>query len=157
MMATTHALVGVMIAKALQDPLMASSVIIASHYLLDLIPHWDFGTDWKQRSIRSTGILAILDTVFAFFICFLLFSHDLPLTTIFLCVCLANAPDWLIAPYFLLFSSKEGYHKSRGGRFGVLYGKFLHYEEKYVHTKTTSIHGILTQIGTVVFFYLLLK
>lgn len=156
MMATTHALVGATIMKAVPDPLLAGGLILASHYLLDIIPHWDFGTDWKGRSVKTTGMLAIADTLFAFLITFILFWSLLPPFLIFMAVSLANLPDWMIAPYFMFFSSKEGYHKSRGGTFGFWYGKFLEFEEEYLHRKTTFLHGVLTQIGTIIFFYLLL-
>lgn len=157
MMATAHGVVGAAIMNAVPDPIVASGLILVSHYILDLMPHWDFGTDWKKRSKTVTGILALGDTLFAFLLAWLLFHTQLPLFAIIFSVSLSNLPDWLIAPYFMFFGTTEGYHKSRGGWFGKMYGKFLYIEEKYLHTATTMNHGITIQVITCIFFYVLLK
>ena len=157
MMATTHAIVGATIAKAIPDPVVAAGLILTSHYLMDLVPHWDFGTDWKGRSVAQTGMLAGIDTIAAFLVTFLLFWSQLPALTIFLAICVANLPDWAEAPYFIFFASKDGHEKARGGKFGLWLGKVFGWQEKYVHTKTTFTQGVITQIVTVVFFLVLLK
>ena len=156
MMATTHAIVGVTIAKAVPDPILAGVLIVTSHYLMDLIPHWDFGTDWKSRSKGATGVLAAIDTLMAYLIVWIIFSSQLPLLTILVAASLADLPDWLEAPYFILMASKEGHHKASGGTFGLWLGKIHKFQEDYIHTKANFTQGVLTQIVTVIFFYLLL-
>jgi hypothetical protein len=156
MMAISHGLVGAAIATAVPDPILSGGLILVSHYLLDLIPHWDFGTDWKKRSVTQTGLMAIGDTIAAYVVTYILFHNQLSMPVIFLAVSISNLPDWLIAPYFMFFSSKDGYHKSRGGSFGSAYGKFLEFEETFMHTKAKFTQGVLTQITTILFFFFLL-
>jgi hypothetical protein len=156
MMATSHALVGAAIAASGIHPLLGAPLILASHFVMDTIPHWDFGTDWKKRSIAHTGMLAIGDTIFAFVITFLLFSWRLPPLILFGAIVLANVPDWLEAPYFIFFASKEGHHKARGGAFGALLATIFKFLEDYTHTRAPFPYGVITQVVTVLFFLLLL-
>lgn len=157
MMATSHALVGTAIAAAVPNPILAGVLILTSHYLMDLIPHWDFGTNWKNRSVAQTGMLAIGDTLFGFAITLVLFSSQLPVLSILGAIGLANLPDWLEAPYFIFFASKEGHHKSRGGQFGLFLGKVFKFQEDYTHTRALFPFGFITQLVTVTFFLLLLR
>jgi len=164
MMAITHAIVGVAIASKITNPVLSAGLIITSHYLMDLIPHWDFGTDWKKRSVKATGILAIADTLVAcilpFFLFYqhnpwVLFPTQLSALNIFLAICWANLPDWMEAPYFLFFASKEGHDKARGGYIGLLLGKIHGFQEKYIHTTASLAQGITTQVATTLFFLVL--
>jgi hypothetical protein len=157
MMATSHALVGAAIASSVDNPFLAIPLILASHFVLDVVPHWDFGTDWKKRSVAQTGMLAIGETIFAFAMTLLLFSSRLSLVTILWSFAFANLPDWLEAPYFIFFASKEGHHKARGGVFGAFLAKIFKFLEDYTHTRAPFPFGVITQIGIVAFFILLLQ
>lgn len=157
MMATTHGIVGTIIMQSVPNPFVAGALIIASHYLLDIIPHWDFGTDLTKRSKKTTGVLAITDTAIAFLIPILIFSNTLSLPLIFLAVSLANIPDWIMVPYFPLLASKEKTKRIRESRFEKLYESFLEWQNTYFHRTTTLIHGISTQIGIILFFFFLLR
>lgn len=164
MMAISHAFVGVAIATQVQSPIASAVLIITSHFLMDLIPHWDFGTDWKKRSIKATGLLAIGDTLVAIIVPLLIFYKGSPLAIlptnlsllqIFLAVCWGNLPDWLEAPYFLFFASKDGHHKARGGQFGIILGKIHGWLETYVHTRAGFAQGVSTQIAVVLFTWMM--
>lgn len=58
MLSISHSLTGALIATAVQHPLLAPPLILASHYLEDWIPHWDVGTGLSTgKRKRSTAIL----------------------------------------------------------------------------------------------------
>lgn len=156
MMATAHALVGCAIAVKIQDPLLAGGLILSSHWIMDLIPHWDFGTDWQKRTKTKTGILAITDTLIAFAASFLLFSSQLHPFSIMAAVSLSNLPDWAEAPWFMFFG-KQGEKAVADGSL-VRKVSFWTYklQELYTHTTGTFPHGVYTQLFTVGFFLLLL-
>lgn len=154
MMAISHAIVGTAIAASVPNPWIAGGLILTSHFLMDLIPHWDFGTDFENRSAKKTGILAILDTWAGFFLAFLLFGSTLPPLTIFLATSLANFPDWLTAIWFIFFEKKET--PARVSIIRKLFYWIYVYPEKYFHTRTTFWHGMMTMTLTVGFFLILL-
>lgn len=156
-MATTHGIVGTMIMQSVPNPFIAGALIVASHYLLDIIPHWDFGTDWTKRSKKTTGALAIADTAMGFLVPIFAFSHTLSLPLILLAVSLANLPDWIMAPYFMLAASKEKTKSLKESAFGKLYESFLEWQNNYFHRTTTFTHGISTQIAIILFFFFLLS
>ncbi|KKU86222.1 MAG: hypothetical protein UY16_C0060G0002 [Candidatus Gottesmanbacteria bacterium GW2011_GWA2_47_9] len=62
MTATAHALVAGAIASKIPDPLAAAALALASHFIMDSVPHWDFGTNWRNRPKSIRGILAIAET-----------------------------------------------------------------------------------------------
>jgi hypothetical protein len=108
MLETTHALVSALIATRVQSPTLSYPLIFGSHYLLDIIPHWDTGTGLtsgektKSRAIIETlvdlGIAATL--VYLFFqkgSLFSLFSLKL-----WGAVGVGISPDLLEAPVLFL-------------------------------------------------------
>lgn len=157
MMATAHALVGCAIATKITDPVTAGTLIVASHWIMDLIPHWDFGTDWQKRSKAATGMLALGDTVFAFLLSFLMFSTVLSPLWIIVAVSLANLPDWLEAPWFIFFGKQGEHAVSHGSGVRKLSFWIYKYQELYGHTMGTFPHGVYTQVFTVGFFLILLQ
>lgn len=156
MMATAHALVGCAIAAKVTDPVASSVLIVSSHWIMDLIPHWDFGTDWEKRSKAATGMLAVGDTVFAFILSFLVFSSVLSPLWIFLAVSLANLPDWAEAPWFMFFGKQGEKAVSEGSLLRKMSFWTYKYQELYGHSVGTFPHGLLTQVFTVGFLLLLL-
>lgn len=47
MTATNHALTGAVIALAIDKPLLAIPLALASHFALDALPHWDYAINRK--------------------------------------------------------------------------------------------------------------
>lgn len=156
MMALSHALVGAAIAAAVPNPLIGGPLIFVSHFLMDAIPHWDFGTNWQGRSKAKTGALAIGETLGAFVVAGLLFWGKLSFPYFFLSFVLSELPDWMQAPWFILFAKLDG--GSTGNKKSFLY-RFFYWNDhiqEYFHTRATYPFGVITQIVTVLFFLILL-
>ena len=73
MTATAHALVAAAIARAVPNPYLAIPLAITSHFIMDAIPHWDLGADWRSRPKNITGALAIAETVLGITLAYFLF------------------------------------------------------------------------------------
>jgi hypothetical protein len=146
-MSITHSFVGCSIAVLVSDPIISAPLILTSHWLLDLIPHWDFGTDWKKRSVKQTGFLAIADTCIGLLISMILFHQLLPIHSIVLAVALSNLPDWIQSVWFICFAKNTTQSFLRN----VFY-KIYRVQETYLHTTDTFPHGVYTQLFTIFFF-----
>ena len=80
MTSTAHTLVGGAIAAAIPNPYIALPLILASHFLMDCIPHWDMGTNWRSRSKKETGALAIIETLMGITIAYFLYQGKVETT-----------------------------------------------------------------------------
>lgn len=156
MTATAHALVAGAILQASGDTTSASLFAIASHYIMDSVPHWDFGTDWRMRSKATTGTLAIADTLIAFTVAYILFAPKLGVVPVTVVTIASLLPDWLETPWYIFFA----HHKKHepGPRAGILERLcYLVYKiPNAFHAKAGVALGIFTQIATVAFFWFLL-
>jgi len=61
MTATAHAVVGTLIAARFSDPLVSVPLSFVSHYLTDIIPHWDSSTNRVKKSEKRHLIEAMID------------------------------------------------------------------------------------------------
>ena len=157
MLETTHALVAGTIASHIPDPLTAVSLSLLSHFLLDAVPHWDFGTNWRGRRKLYTGLFAIVDVVVGFGISFAVFHNSVDPFLLFLSVTASMIPDWMEAPWYIFFAShtkKEPAHHA--GFFEKLTFGIYTLENQF-HHKTGFPLGVITQIVAVAFFFQLLK
>lgn len=68
MTATAHALLGTLIAVRFIDPYAAVPIAIGSHYLTDIVPHWDSGTNLRKKSEKRFVVEGIVDATIAFFV-----------------------------------------------------------------------------------------
>lgn len=108
MTATGHALIGTVIAAKVGNPVLAVPIAIASHFLADAFPHWDTGTNKKQKSRRTFIIESAFDVLLGFVLSWLLITWVFPETNLgyaFLIIIMAQLPDWLTIPY-LFFGLK---------------------------------------------------
>jgi hypothetical protein len=153
MMAIAHALVGCSIAAAVPNPWVAGGLILTSHWVMDLIPHWDFGTDWESRSTKETAKLALIDTLAGYGLALVLFWKELPLFTILAAVWLANLSDYLTSVWFIFYEKKRPFPFLQPLR--PLFYFIYKYQETYFHTRTTFWHGMATMGITVGLFMLL--
>ena len=156
MTATAHALVGAAIASHVREPLLSGGLIVSSHFLLDAIPHWDFGTDWRKRTKAMTGFLAVADAVFGFIAAIVVFFGTLPFWTIITAVSLALLPDWVEAPWYIFYASREKKSPGNGASIPERITYAIYSFESFVHSRADLPLGGLTQVGTVLFFFLLL-
>ncbi|MBI4066441.1 hypothetical protein HY411_01860 [Candidatus Gottesmanbacteria bacterium] len=157
MTATAHALVAGAIASSIPNTATASFLALGSHYIMDCIPHWDFGTNWRHRPKATTGMLAIADTLIAFTVAYILFAGKVGIVTVTIVTVASLLPDWLEAPWYIFFAHQKKHRP--GSRAGALERlAFLVYKvPSAFHTKARFPLGLFTQIATVAFFWILLK
>lgn len=83
MTATAHAIVGTLIAVRFSDPLVSLPAALGTHYLFDLVPHWDSGTNRKEKTEKRFLIEAIVDGSIAAVVSFLVYHYIFGLTDYF--------------------------------------------------------------------------
>lgn len=105
MTATAHALIGASIAARVANPLLGIPIAIISHFIADLIPHWDEGTNHRQKSLTRFRSEAAADVIFGFALTFLIFKNVVDPTYLFAMVIASQLPDWLETP-LLMFNVK---------------------------------------------------
>lgn len=157
MTATAHALVAGAIASRLTDPFAASIFAFGSHYIMDSIPHWDFGTNWRVRPKATTGILAIADTVTAFTVAYILFAGQVGVVPITIVTIASLLPDWLETPWYIFFAHQKKHEPGPRAGMGERLAYLVYKIPNAFHTKAQFPLGLFTQIATVAFFLVLLK
>lgn len=146
MTATGHALVGAMIAAKFHNPLIALPLALASHFALDMVPHWDSGTHWREKTKNRLFYEAALDVVISIIVSTILYGPILGENNfmyLYLCVFVAQSPDWVMAPYLILKN-----------KFPVF--KFAYHIGRNTNKKLDKPWGIVTQVVTIVLLYILL-
>jgi len=101
MTATAHALIGASLAVKVVNPILGIPLAIISHFVADLIPHWDAGTNHKKKSLTRLRVEATLDVLLGFALVFLIFRNFVDPRYLFVMVIAAQLPDWLEAPSFM--------------------------------------------------------
>jgi hypothetical protein len=157
MTATAHALVAGAIAARFTDPITASLLALTSHYIMDSIPHWDFGTNWRARPKHKTGLFAIIETSVGLGLSYYFFGQYLPFPLWAITVVAGILPDWLETPWYIFFAHQKKLEPGKNA--GALeWLAFAFYKVPNVfHTKAQLPLGLVTQVATVVFFLLLLQ
>lgn len=144
MTATAHALVGGAIASTISDPSIGLSLSFISHPLLDLIPHWDFGNDWKNKNKTRLFIEASFDLGFGFVLAYILFGQHINFWYFSICILAAEILDMLEAPYWIL-----------GWRFAPF--SWIYKIQSNMQGRAKLPLGIITQIIMVVGITLILQ
>lgn len=157
MTATAHALVAGAILTRYQDPLAASLLAFSSHYIMDSIPHWDFGTNWRKRPKSITGLLAIADTLLAFTVAYILFAGKVGVVPVTIVTIAALLPDWLETPWYIFFAHQKKHEPGPHAGMGERIAYTIYKLPNMFHTKAQFPLGFLTQVATVAFFLVLLR
>lgn len=93
----SHVTTGVVIALAVHNPVLALPLALASHFVLDAMPH--YGDDKRDGTDRAFRRFILMDAVFGFGISILMFilmpDHRL---LIVLCAVMATVPDLMWLP-----------------------------------------------------------
>jgi len=157
MIATVHALVGGAIAVGTNNPIVSPLLALTSHFILDSVPHWDFGTSVDKRSKQITGIIAIADTVVGMTISYILFQGQVNQLTLISCLIATQLPDWIEAPWYIFYADLKT--KALAKNAGMIEKTLYHiYKiQNTFHTKTTFGIGVMTQIIAVIFFFILMR
>lgn len=148
MLSSTHFITGAAIGKFTGNPLLAVVFGLVSHFLMDLIPHWDYGYHFKKRI--DSFLIAMSDPAVGLVIYLLIgyFSHFTANQWInsFLGGAICLVPDimgvfiklfkikqlkwfnffhdrlhWFIKEKYDVFEWKKGYITKKGIVLGVLY------------------------------------
>jgi len=105
MTATGHAVIGVVIAATIPNPVIAIPLAVGSHLLADLFPHWDAGTNRHSKSKDRFVMDAVADVILSLAITLFMVIYLFPQTNLFyayVCVFAAQFFDWATAPYLFL-------------------------------------------------------
>lgn len=102
MTATAHALAGAALVSFIPNPSVALPMAFASHFILDLVPHWDTGTHRREKSPRRFFIETAIDALLGFSLAFLFFGSEVNPYLLSAGILVSQLPDWLEAPYLFL-------------------------------------------------------
>lgn len=157
MTSTAHAMVAGAIAAHFSNPVTAIGIAITTHFIMDSIPHWDLGTDWRSRSKMTTGIYAILETLFGITLAITVYHSVVAFPLLLITIIASVLPDWLEAPWYIWYANQRshGPSKKAGLIEKISYGFYK--IPNVFHAKAQLPFGILTQIIMVGFFLLILK
>lgn len=98
MTGTNHVLTGVAIGLAVQQPVLAIPAAIASHFVLDALPH--YGHD-RHSAKKFLTILAVDGSVIALILISLIAAQPNGWGLALVCDLLAASPDFMWLPNFL--------------------------------------------------------
>ena len=144
MLETPHVFIGAAIASKIPNPLIAIPLAFASHFIMEMIPHWNPHLNsetekFGQPTRRSTVITAI-DSTLALtsgsFIAYQALPNVGQAILILACSFAAVLPDVMEGPYFFL--------KMRTN----LIKKWISFQ-KSLQNDTTAFWGLLTQLATI--------
>ncbi len=100
---TAHALVGGAIAVSISNPVVGITLATFSHVLLDMIPHWDEGRGWRQKSKVRLFSESLFDLSLGFGLAYFFFGQFVDnFWYFFMCVFASQALDFLQGPYLIL-------------------------------------------------------
>jgi hypothetical protein len=145
------------IASKVADPVAAPAISLASHFLLDSIPHWDFGADWRKRTKLETGMFAVADTVIGLFLAYYLFGNEVSPLMLFACLILSVLPDWLEAPWYIFFADQNTTGLKKNASISERACFWFYKSTNRMHSKGTFPWGLVSQVATITFFLLLLR
>ncbi len=144
MTATAHALVGGAVAASVQDPALGIFICLASHPLLDMIPHWDFGWGWRDKSKPKLLAQASFDLILGTTLAYFIFGQNIPLWYFLICVFASEFWDIAQVPYW--------FFNFRFPPFSWIYKA-----QSKIQGKAKLPWGVLTQAVSVVAIVLLLR
>lgn len=140
MLETPHVAAGAAIATKVGNPLLALPLALASHFLLDTVPHWNPHLNKELKSLgkvsKSSTILVTIDSFSAIGVGLLFASTAPDMTkaiTILAGAFLGVLPDVVEAPYYFL------------GQRNAAIEKFIKWQ-KSIQWDTNPIFGFATQI-----------
>lgn len=157
MTSTAHMLVAGAIASRFPDLPLSSGLALFSHYVMDSIPHWDFGTNWRERPKYMTGVIALVDTFLGFGISYVVFGQFLPFELWITTVIASVLPDWLETPWYIFYANQKKHAPSKTATIVEKIAYAFYKLPNVFHSKTQFPLGVFTQIATVLFFMILLQ
>lgn len=119
MLETPHVAVGAAIASKIPNPFIAIPLALASHFVLDRVPHWNphFYTEMKKygKPTRQSTYIAIADCSIALALGLFFAWHALPnvgnAVLVLICSLFSVLPDQIKTPFFFLPKVRKGWLK----------------------------------------------
>jgi hypothetical protein len=102
-----HAATGALIAVAANKPAIALPATLLSHFVIDMLPHWDFKYKGGLKQMQA-GRLLDLNLAMLFLVVIMLVIHKSP-GLILACGLLAILPDAIFLPYFVTGKTNDKY------------------------------------------------
>lgn len=145
MLETPHVVVGAAIATKVGNPALAIPLAFASHFVLDMVPHWNPHTYTETmklgRPSNQTLAITITDLLVSAGTGIYLASAQLPntyMTILILACCFASVlPDVSKYPFFLFKRARKGFYK-----------KWVDYERS-LQANAAFFWGVTTQVLTI--------
>jgi len=136
-----HTIIGATIALKVGNPALALPLALASHFIVDMIPHWNPHLNRemmeKGRLSDKTTYVVIVDVGLSLLAGFFIASQALPNTGHFITVLaasfLAVAPDVIESPYYFF---KKHYK---------IIEKFIDFQRS-IQNDASPVVGLLTQV-----------
>lgn len=101
MLTTSHSLISALIVSQVFPPQLSLPLVLASHYFLDIIPHWDTGTGLTNGHKTKKGAVldTLIDLAIGFTLVFFFFQNGKPFSPLLWGgVILGITPDLLKFP-----------------------------------------------------------
>ncbi|MFC1625496.1 hypothetical protein ACFL1Q_00435 [Patescibacteria group bacterium] len=144
MLETPHVAVGVAIATKIGNPFLAIPLSLASHFVLERVPHWNphLNTETEKygKPTKKSTIIAAVDSTLALaggsFIALSALPNTTQMITIFACCFASVLPDVLEAPYFFLNIRPP------------ILKRWIKFQ-KSIQVDASFLPGILTQIAVI--------
>lgn len=146
MTATGHALVATIIAAKFSNPAIGLPICLFSHFACDILPHWDEGTHWRQKTKLRFFNETVFDVILSFTLSFVVYKYIfLQNNFIYLysCMLFAQLPDWLSSAYLILGINNPVFI-------------WVYRLQRKLNKKLDKPWGIVTQIGAIVMIYFVL-
>lgn len=103
MTATSHAIIGTIIAVKIGNPALALPIAIASHVAADAIPHWDTATNRRKKTFKKMFTDSFFDVAIGFVLSYVLIFLFFPKTNlayVFLIIIASQLLDWVTSLYY---------------------------------------------------------
>ena len=146
MTATAHAIVGGAIAASFSNPSIGLPLAAASHPILDMIPHWDFGWGWKKKTKFKLFVQSSFDLIFGIVVAYFLFGKSTDTLYLLSAIFMSEVWDILQMPYLLFgwkffpFSAFYNFGHDTNGKAKLPWG---------ILTQAATVGGLMLALRTI--------
>ena len=145
MLELPHTIIGATIALKVGNPALALPLALASHFIVDMIPHWNPHLNTEKNKFGKvtnlSSAIVVGDVILAFVSGILIATRALPDTFQFFHILAASfisvSPDVIEGPYFFL---------NMKSKFIRAWIKF----QKSIQADTSPLPGLAIQVATVI-------
>lgn len=120
MTAINHALTGALIGFSVANPVLAIVLAFVSHFVLDALPHYDYGASRSKKGVISTFFkrLLIIDGLLCIsLVAFLAIKHPVHWQLAAVCAFIATSPDLMHLNHFYRAHRSEPWKPNLYNRF----------------------------------------